>query len=572
LIELHEANPLLALAIVLIIGAMGGHLASRARLPGITGYILAGVLLGGGGLNLLGSHAAVRLQPLTEFALGLMAVTIGAHLNLRRLRNAGKRLAYLLIAESIVTPVLVFGGIVLFTDTAPPIAALFATLAISTAPATIVALVKESRSKGVFTKTLVAAVALNNVTCIFLFEIARAVARVELDPNLSHDLARLAIAPAFQLIGALVLGGGIGIAAVMVALDGVTADRRGTVSAISILLTAGCAGLFGLSPLLSCVCLGFVQTNLISHRDRIVDRVFDGIENAILIVFFTLAGMHLNFDKFQQVVLVAALFIVLRLTGKVAAGWISMTFAGATEALRKHLGPALAPQAGVAVGLVILIQQDAAFAAYQELFVAVVLSGVTVAEIIGPVMTRRSLGLAGEAGRDRPRLIDFIQEQNILTNLQAETKEEAIEQLVDHLIKTRPRLRHIDRDQLLRSVLEREAEVSTCLGSGLSIPHGDLSDSDEMAGAMALSSEGLNFQTPDGKPIHCIVLLATPEGERDRHLQVLAGLARAIGTDHVLQERLYHAVSPAHAYEIIHDEEAEDFNYFLSSNGDETAA
>ena len=88
-----------------------------------------------------------------------------------------------------------------------------------------------------------------------------------------------------------------------------------------------------------------------------------------------------------------------------------------------------------------------------------------------------------------------------------------------------------------------------------------------MAGAMALSSEGLKFDTPDGKPVHCIVLLATPESERDRHLRVLSGLARAIGTDLAMQERLYHADSPAHAYEIIHDDEAEDFNYFLSENG-----
>lgn len=572
MINLHEANPLLALAIVLIAGAIVGQLARRIRLPGITGYILAGVLLGGSGLNLLGHHAAERLQPLTEFALGLMAVTVGAHLNLRRLGNAGKRLVYLLVAECVVTPVLVFGGILLFTDTAPPIAALFATLAISTAPATIVALVKESRAKGVFVKTLVAAVALNNVACIVFFEVAHAVARVELDPTLSHDIGNLIVAPAFQLIGALVLGGGIGLAAVFIAREGVTADRRGTISAIAILLTAGCASLFGLSPLLSCVCLGFVQTNMISHRDRIVDRVFVGIESAILIVFFTLAGMHLNFSMFRQVMFLACLFIVLRILGKILAGWLAMSAAGATEALRKHLGPALAPQAGVAVGLVILIQQDVGFAAYQELFVAVVLSGVTVAEIIGPVMTRRSLGLAGEAGRDRPRLIDFIHEQNILTNLQAETKEDAIEQLVDHLIKTRPSLRNVDRDHLLSSVLAREAEASTCLGSGLAIPHGELGEGEDMAGAMGLSSKGLGFDTPDGKPVHCIVLLATPENDRDRHLRVLAGLARAIGTDHGMQERLYHADTAAHAYEIIHDDEAEDFNYFLSEDGDEATS
>lgn len=571
-IELHEANPLLALAVVLIAGAIVGQLARRIRLPGITGYILAGVLLGGHGLNLLGHDAASRLQPLTDFALGLMAVTVGAHLNLRRLKNARRRLLYLLIAESTITPLLVFGGLLLFTDQPPTIAALFATLAISTAPATIVALVKEARAKGVFVKTLVAAVALNNMSCIFLFEVARAVARVEQDPTLSHDLGSLILAPSGQLLGALVLGGGIGMAAVVLTKEGVTSDRHGTVSVISILLTTGVAGLFGLSPLLSCVFLGFVQTNLIPHRDRIVDRVFEGIESAILIVFFTLAGMHLSMEHFREVLVVTALFAALRVLGKMCAAWSAMRVAGATEALRRHLGPALAPQAGVAIGLVILIQNDPVFASSQELFVAVVLSAVTLAEIVGPVLTRRGLQLAGEAGRDRPRLIDFIHEQNIITGFEAGTKEEAIEQLVEHLLRTRPRLATVDREALLRSVLAREKEASTCLGSGLAIPHGELAGgTGEMAGVMALSHEGLPFDTPDGRPVHCMVLLATPEEERERHLQVLAALARAVGTDPELQHRLYHADTPAHAYEIIHDEEAEDFNYFLEDNDEEAA-
>jgi mannitol/fructose-specific phosphotransferase system IIA component (Ntr-type) len=569
LISLHDANPLLALAIVLIAGALVGHLAKRARLPGITGYILAGVLLGGHGLNLLGEHAAGNLQPLTDFALGLMAVTVGAHLNLRRLRNARKRLILLLVAESTVTPLLVFGGLIAFTDTAPPIAALFAALAISTAPATIIAIVKEARAKGVFVKTLVAAVALNNMSCIFLFEVARAVARVELDPSLEHDLAGLALAPTFQLLGALVLGGGIGLAVVLLVREGVTADRRGTVSAIAILLTTGVAGSFGLSPLLSCVFLGFAQTNFVPERDRLADRVFEGIETAILIVFFTLAGMHLSLEHFEAVLLVAGLFVGLRLLGKTTGAWAAMRLAGATDSVRRHLGPALTPQAGVAVGLVILIQQDAAFGEVQELFVAVVLSAVTFAEIVGPVLTRRALEHAGEAGRDRPRLMDFIHEQNILTGLKAETKEEAIAQLVDHLLRTRPRLAGVDRERLLGSVLAREAEASTCLGSGLAIPHGELSETREMAGAMGLSAEGLPFETPDGRPVHCMVLLATPEEERERHLQVLAALARVVGIDRRLQDRLYNAESPAHAYEIIHDERSEDFNYFLEDDGED---
>ncbi len=86
-----------------------------------------------------------------------------------------------------------------------------------------------------------------------------------------------------------------------------------------------------------------------------------------------------------------------------------------------------------------------------------------------------------------------------------------------------------------------------------------------MVGVMAISGAGLPFETPDGMPVHCIVLLATPVSERDRHLEVLAALMRAIGADPSIQWQLFGARSPAHAYELLHAEEAEDFNYFLSA-------
>ena len=225
-------------------------------------------------------------------------------------------------------------------------------------------------------------------------------------------------------------------------------------------------------------------------------------------------------------------------------------------------GLALVPQAGVAVGLVLLIQEDPRFGDAAGLFAAVVLTVVTVNEIIGPVLTRIALQRAGEVGRDRLRLIDFLQEEQILTNFDAETKEIAIARLVDRLIHTHG-LRSIDRDALLASVLDRESQGSTCLGGGLAVPHGILPEGEPLVGVMALSRRGLDFDTPDGRPVHCMVLLGTAPDERDRHLQVLAALARTVGTDPAFQDQLFDSKSAAHAYELLHGEESEHFNYFM---------
>jgi PTS system fructose-specific IIC component len=233
------------------------------------------------------------------------------------------------------------------------------------------------------------------------------------------------------------------------------------------------------------------------------------------------------------------------------------------DRVRRNVGLARLPQAGVTIGLLLAVQSDPALAPMLDLLTAVVLAVVTLNEVVGPILARVALLRSGEAGMDRTRLIDFLHEENIVTKLAAATPEQAIERLTQVLVESHqlPRTAHAP---LLASVLAREAEVSTVLGGGLMIPHGVLEEGERMLGVMGLSAEGLRFPSPDGQPVHCVVLLATPRGERDRHLEVLAALASSIGRDPDFAARLFAAQSSAHAYEILHDDEAvEGFNYFL---------
>ncbi len=564
LAALPEADPLLLLATVLIAGTLLGWAAQRAGLPAVTGQIVAGVVLGPSVLDVFDEASVSGLAPLTHFALALIGVTVGAHLNVRRLRNAGRRLFWLLIAEATLTPLIVGGLILAVTDAPTHMALLLATLAVSTAPATVIALVRETRSKGVFVKTLVAAVAINNMSCIFLFELARAAGRMmggggEL---MAVPAADVVLASLSQIGQAVIIGAGMAALNHVFTLRVLRSERLTTLSVVTLLLTFGLASYAGVSPLAACLSLGVVQTNLSPSRDRLVDAVFADFEPVILCVFFTLAGLHLSVEQAAAGGLIALLFLVGRSAGKLASAGVAMRLAGATARVRRNLGLALLPQAGVAVGLVILIQNDPAFAAVEELFTAIVLTAVTVNEIVGPLTTRVALGRSGEIGQDRARLVDFLQEENIVTGLRARSMEDAIQQMVDLLISSH-HLTGVDRDELLVSVMEREAEVSTCLGEGLAVPHGMLPEGHGMLGVMGLSAAGLPLPTPDGLPVHCVVLLATPAGERDRHLEVLAALARTLGSDPVMRQQLYFVDTPAHACEILHGEDTEAFNYFL---------
>lgn len=556
--SLEHPSALLVLAIVILVGVAFGAVTRRFGLPGVTGQILGGLLIGRSGLDLFGEEPLHALEPLTHLALGLIAVTVGAHLNIRRLRNAGRRLFYLMLTEATITPFVVFASLRTLGGASFELALLFATVSIATAPATVVALVRETRSKGVFVKTLLAAVALNNVACIVLFELARTVAAESGGSLTSIDLT----IPLQQIGLAVGVGAAIAVAMDIAARIALRPERLATAAIASLLLSCGMASALGVSPMLSCLVLGVVQTNIARERSHLVDSVFANFEPAILAVFFTLAGMHLSLEQVSLAGLVAALLFTARIAGKLMAARLAMRLAGATERVKRNLGLALTPQAGVAVGLVILIQGDPRFESVASMFAAVVLAVVTLNEIFGPLMTRVALSRAGEIGRDRLRLIDFLQEENIATNFRAKSKDAAIEKLVDLMLRTHP-TPGVTRDELLASVVERERQASTCLGGGLSVPHGILPDGLPMAGVMALSREGLDFPTPDGRPVHCMVLLGTSTEERDRHLLVLASLARTIGSDPAFQDQLFNATSPAHAYELLHGEESEDFNYFL---------
>ena len=558
---LDDANTLLILAVILVAGTLSGVIAKSCHLPSVTGQILAGVLMGASVFRVLNEEGIHSLDALVKFALGLMAVAVGSHLNFRRLRAARRRLFWLVVLEATLTPVLVYSGVILFSSTTWYTAILLATIAVSTAPATVLALVKETDSRGAFVTTLLAGVALNNLLCIILFEIARTIAKTAIHPTGVFVPADL-IQPLSQIGKSLVVGFVIGVALILLTKRVVRPDRLSALSLIAILLTAGLSAHLGLSVLLACLCFGVTLANLSPDREEIGHRVFESFESAIFAVFFTVAGMELKFDTLAIGGLLATITFAMRGIGKVSAGYLGMKFAGATPRFRQWLGISLIPQAGLAVGLMLLVTEDPDFASIRELFLAVVLTVVLLNEIIGPILTRMGLRRSGDFGRDRARVLDFLSEHNITTTLKGPSKEEAIRELVELAVSVNKL--PVDTDYLFAEVMKAESAASTCVGEGLALPHARLDVGNKIVGAMGISHHGLNLDTPDGRPVHCMVLILTPKSMPERHLEVLSALAASIGRDDSIQSALYHIDSPAHADELLHlDEQFEGWNYYL---------
>lgn len=560
------ANPLLTLAIVLIAGFIGGLVSKRIGLPSITGQIIAGVLVGPAGTGVLSHTSIESMYPLTDFALGLITVSVGSHIKFPRLTNAGRRLTFLILCESTVTPAVVFCACYYLLGSGWVVATLLAALSVSTAPATMLALVREQRAKGVFVKTLIAAVALNNIACILLFELARVTVGDLLLGEYEH-LGMDLIAPFRELGLAAVLGAVVGALLVFVSKKLKSRQFVTTASLVAILLSFGIARMMGISELLTCLFMGVCLANLAPREEHLGSYAFVQFEHAILALFFTFAGVGIHLDELAHSALLVVGVVGARMLGKYLSGLIAMSASGAPSKMRQNLGLALVPQAGVAVGLLLVAKSEPAFSEFSSLLMSVGLGSVALNEVIGPIATRQSIRRSGEAGRDRAKLIDFIHEENVIVNFQADDKTDAIRQLCDVLVRTNQL--KVDRRELLKSILEREEENSTCFGEGLAIPHGELPDGDEMVGAVGISKEGLKLDTPDGRPVHCMFLLATPHSQRDRHVEVLAALSKSIVTEPALQSMLFGAKTAAEASEILHAEEFAGYNYFLGDEAGE---
>ncbi len=559
--HLPHDNALLALAVLLIGSLSAGTLAKRFRLPSVTGQILVGILLGPAVLDLFNIEVVHGLQPLMHFALGLIAVAVGNHLNLRRLRNAGKRLGLLIALESTLTPVLVFGTLVL-TGAQWSLSILLAAMAVSTAPATIVALVKETRARGVMVKTLVAAVALNNLACISLFELARSISQMDMVPGTVMNVGGVAVSLLREFGLATVIGAGIGLLLEFLTRREIASDRLATASLVAIFLTSGLADALGVSSLMACIFLGITLANVNPDRDEIGHHVFANFESAVFAVFFALAGMELDFSLVPAGGLLALLVVVSRGAGKILSARVAMALAGTTERVKRNLGPALIPQAGVAVGLILVIRKDPVFAGIADMLLAVGLTSVLINEIIGPIMCRAALERSGDTGGDQSHLTDVVGEENIVTDLRDGAKEEVLRNLAGLMIHSHDL--DIDRERLEAAIFATEMEITTCIGNGLAVPHCVCDQLDRLVGVVGIHHQGLPFNTPDGRPVHCVVMLASPPDEQDRYQQVLAHLVRSVGTNRKLQHLLYKAQSPAHVCEILLAEDPEDLDDLLA--------
>jgi PTS system nitrogen regulatory IIA component len=152
------------------------------------------------------------------------------------------------------------------------------------------------------------------------------------------------------------------------------------------------------------------------------------------------------------------------------------------------------------------------------------------------------------------KILDILDKESIVTELKGVSKKQVLEELIEALLEKRP---HLDRENLMRVLLERERLGSTGIGDGIAIPHGKLKDLDQLALSFGKSTRGVDFESMDGKPVHLFFLLVAPESCAGIHLRALAKIARLLKNG-MVRKRLGAVATSEEVYSVIQQED-EDF-------------
>lgn len=386
----HEAEFLMTLGGLLLLGYFINSISDILHVPRVTLLLLAGFLIGPGGLNFLRVESEQWFPIVTDLALAMVGFLIGGQLTWPMLRIHGKQVLWISIWVVMITAAITFLGLWIF-GLPIELALILGGVSTSTAPAATWDVVKQCHAHGSFTRTLLGIVAVDDAWGLILFSFCLSMVAVVTGQS---GTAQALLDAIRYLGGAFLLGITLGLPAAY--LTGRVAPGEPTrMEAMGILfLCGGLALSFDVSFLLTSMTLGVVVTNLARHHKRPFHAI-EGIEWPFLLVFFVLAGAGIEFDSFVQIGVIGAAYVMLRILGRLTGAWLGGWFCGAKVETRRWMGLALMPQAGVALGMTLIAVNQ--FPEMRKTLLPLVVGSTVIFELLGPFTTRWALGQIGDA-------------------------------------------------------------------------------------------------------------------------------------------------------------------------------
>jgi Kef-type K+ transport system membrane component KefB len=386
-------NQLYYVAIIILSGMIMARLVSKFKLPHVTGYLLAGVLIGPSILNLVPKESGESLTVISEAALGFIAYSIGSEMNFKNLKKVGKSLITITIFEALMPAILVTLTMIYVFKQPLPFAIVIGAIASATAPAATIMVIKQYRAKGKIVDTLLPVVAMDDGVAIISFGIAFSIAKSLMKSGGSFSIVQAILVPLLEIFLALGVGFAVGIILCYLIPKIKGEDELLSSVIVSIFIAIGFAEFLNVSTLLVCMMIGITVSNFAHNSNRALN-VINKVTPPIFIAFFTLSGVDLNLGALKYAGLMGIGYVVVRSIGKILGAYIGARITHSNKTVQKYLGLTLLPQAGVAIGLSMIAQT--VMPTMGSTIRTIILASTVIYELFGPFIAKTALIKAGE--------------------------------------------------------------------------------------------------------------------------------------------------------------------------------
>ena len=389
---------IISVALMLFSGFLLTRITKRLRLPNVTAYILAGILIGPYCLDLVPQRIIDGTDFLSDIALAFIAFSTGEFFKLSVLKRNGMKVVWITVCEAVLASVAVFVLTYWILRLELAFSVVLAALASATAPASTMMTIRQTGAHGDFVDTLLQVVALDDVVGLVLYSIAISVALTSLDGT-GFTLSAL-LRPVTLNILIMALGGMFGLFMKLLMPSNRSTDNKLIISIALLFSFCGICALLDISPLLGCMAMGTVYTN-IAENDKLFKQL-GYFSPPILLLFFVRSGMSFRLDALVSasgamngvpLLVIGSTYFLVRILGKYLGAWLGCRMVKKDRLVRNYLGLALIPQAGVAIGLATLGARTLGGTMGEDLQTIILASSVLY-ELIGPGCAKLALYLS----------------------------------------------------------------------------------------------------------------------------------------------------------------------------------
>ncbi len=395
------------IGIGLVMAFLASKLFKRVGIPQVVGFMVAGILLRIVGF--IGTDEIETLSVIFSLALGLIGYNIGLELRTKILKGRIRNIFIIVLLEATIAFWLVTLLVFFFTQQFF-VAMILGSIASATAPAATADVVWDHDCKGPVTENLMFVLALDDVIAVVLTNVAISYALFVLSPT-SASWLTIILNPIIMTIGSIVIGGIFGIVFVMFVKR---EEKKGVIVELElalVILLVGIVDYLAFNDILAAISFGVIVGNRTPEEKQSGPHLLEVIMAPIVMLFFVLAGAKTNLEIFFAdtgliVIIITALYITGRTIGKLLGARIGATATKSEDTVRKYLGSCLLSQAGVALGLSVIVEQQFAIiggdaALYGTIILSVVAISTIILEIVGPITAKWALARAGEVGNGK---------------------------------------------------------------------------------------------------------------------------------------------------------------------------